>query len=149
LFINHQQDAAAGGRGEFAIAERRPHDAIQELRMSDARSDGVVASCGRCIHAALGRAYDLAGMRDSAVASFERYLATPDVLSRRPEGDPQYLASVHKRLGELYEAAGDRQRAGTHYSAFVELWKTADPELQPSVRDLRRRLARLTDLEKR
>jgi tetratricopeptide (TPR) repeat protein/tRNA A-37 threonylcarbamoyl transferase component Bud32 len=134
---------------EIAIAERRPHDAIQELRKSDARSDGVVASCGRCIHAALGRAYDLAGMRDSAVASFERYLATPDVLSRRPEGDPQYLASVHKRLGELYEAAGDRQRAGTHYSAFVELWKTADPELQPSVRDLRRRLARLTDLEKR
>jgi hypothetical protein len=52
---------------------------------------------------------------------------------------------VHKRLGELYEAAGDRQRAASHYSAFIELWKTADPELQPRVQDVKRRLARLTD----
>ena len=134
---------------EIALAERRPRDAIEELRKSAARSDGAVASCGRCIHAALGRAYDLAGMRDSAVASFERYLATRDLLPLRPEGDPQYLAGVHRRLGELYEVAGDVQRAVGHYSAFIELWKTADPELQPAVQDVKRRLARLNDQEQR
>ncbi len=134
---------------EIALAEFRPLDAIEELRKSDARSDGAVPSCARCIHAALGRAYDLSGMRDSAVASFERYLATRDLLPRRPEGDPLYLAGVHKRLGELYEEAGDRQRAASHYSTFVELWETADPELQPLVQDVKRRLARLTDMKQR
>ena len=131
---------------EIALAERRPLDAIAELRKSDTRSDGAVESCGRCIHAALGRAYELAGQRDSAVASLERYLATRDLLPRRPEGDPQYLAGVHERLGELYEAAGDRRQAASHYSAFVELWRSADAELQPRVRDVQRRLARLARL---
>ena len=37
------------------------------------------------------------------------------------------------RLGEIYEARGDRARAAERYGQFVELWKGADPELQPRV----------------
>ena len=37
----------------------------------------------------------------------------------------------------------DRQRAVAHYSRFVSLWDRADPELQPKVREVRERLARL------
>jgi hypothetical protein len=44
---------------------------------------------------------------------------------------------------------GDRVRATHHYAKFVELWKDADPELQPKVADVRRRLARLTAAEPR
>jgi hypothetical protein len=33
--------------------------------------------------------------------------------------------------------------AACHYSAFVELWKDADPEAQAIVDDARRRIARL------
>jgi hypothetical protein len=32
---------------------------------------------------------------------------------------------------------------------FVDLWKNADPELQPQVAEVRKRLARLGDLEKK
>jgi len=60
--------------------------------------------------------------------------------------DATYLAGVRKRLGELYEAKGDNQRAASNYLAFVELWKNADPELQPKVQEARQRLARLKDL---
>ena len=57
-----------------------------------------------------------------------------------------WLPAIHKRLGELYEARnapGDRQRAVAHYARFVSLWDRADPELQPKVREVRQRLARL------
>ena len=33
--------------------------------------------------------------------------------------------------------------AAWHYSAFVELWQDADPELQPLVDEVRQRIARL------
>ena len=47
------------------------------------------------------------------------------------------------RLGELYEARGDRKRAREYYEKFVTLWKDADPELQPGVKEVRGRLAKL------
>jgi hypothetical protein len=43
----------------------------------------------------------------------------------------------------MYEAKGNIDKALTHYSAFVDLWKNADPELQPRVRDVRGRIERL------
>jgi hypothetical protein len=52
------------------------------------------------------------------------------------------LAPIQKRLGELYEAKGDTARAVPHYVAFLNLWKNADPELQPAVAEVRRRLGR-------
>jgi len=52
-------------------------------------------------------------------------------------------APTFKRLGELYEARGDRAKALESYGRFVDLWKSADPELQPLVRDVRARMARL------
>ena len=38
---------------------------------------------------------------------------------------------------------GDRERAISHLSRFVQLWKNADPELQPVVAEAKRHLARL------
>jgi DNA-binding SARP family transcriptional activator len=50
---------------------------------------------------------------------------------------------VHERLGELYEAKGDRQKAADQYVQLVELWKNADPALQPRLNRVRERLAHL------
>jgi hypothetical protein len=61
--------------------------------------------------------------------------------------DMLYLAGVQKRLGELYEAKGNREKAAAHYLAFVDLWKNADPELQPAVTAVKQRLAHLQDAE--
>jgi hypothetical protein len=47
----------------------------------------------------------------------------------------------------LYEAKGDRQQALTHYMKFADLWKNADPELQPKVAEVRAKIARLSKVE--
>ena len=62
--------------------------------------------------------------------------------------DPKFLPGVHRRLGELYEAKGDASKAAEHYRAFIDLWKNADPELQPRVTEVRQRLAKLAPVEK-
>ncbi len=54
--------------------------------------------------------------------------------------DVYYLAPSHLRRAEIHERRGERQRAAEHYRRFVELWGNADPELQPLVREARRRL---------
>ena len=78
---------------------------------------------------------------DSAIATYERYVAAtyPDQFA----SDARELARTYKQLGELYEAKGDTKRAIQRYGDFVELWKDADPELQPKVTEVRERIVRL------
>lgn len=127
--------------GEIALAERRPLDAVREFWRSDSLSDGPDGDCYFCKDVLIGRAYDLANMPDSAIAHFERFIGAK--FPGRVGIDDQYLPAVHKRLGELYESKGDTQRSASHYVAFIDLWKNADPELQPRVQDAKRRLAEL------
>jgi tetratricopeptide (TPR) repeat protein len=122
--------------GQIALAEHRLPDAQREFRAADSRG------CSVCSAPLLGRAYDVAGNADSAIAVFERFLGTPAM--DRNEVDGVFLPVVHQRLGELYEAKGARERALAHYRLFLELWKDADPELQPRVTDARQRVAALT-----
>ncbi len=129
--------------GEIALAEGRPLDALADFRRGDERDDGPATICSSCPLILLARAYDHAGVPDSAIAMFERYLATAGPFRLLPEVDGTYLAGTYKRLGELYDAKGDRAKAATYYRKFVALWKTADPELQPKVTEVQRRLARL------
>ena len=126
---------------EIALAEKRPRDAIALFRRADREGDGLPTLCNFCLPADLGRGFDAANMPDSAITYLERYIATPS--AGRLEMDSWFLAAAHKRLGELYEARGDAARAVSHYGAFVELWKHADPDLQPKVAAVRARLERL------
>jgi tetratricopeptide (TPR) repeat protein len=134
--------------GDIAMAERRYEDAQREYRDADR------GPCTVCILPRLASAYDLAGERDSAVAIFTRYLETPDafrfpVQQLSGAGDAEFLAISNRRLGELWEQKGDRQKALVYYLRFVDLWKNADPELQPKVAEVRRRIARIQDTERR
>jgi len=137
--------------GEIALAEHKPTVAAAEFRRGEigATATSRAADCGAvCLLFDLGRAFDHAEMSDSAIAMYERYLTTPH--SRRLLTVDHYaLASTHKRIGELYEAKGERQKAVAHYQQFVDLWKNADAEFQPRVTEVKRRLARLADTEKR
>ena len=147
--------ALVNALGVIALVRGDPKTAIDDFRRGDVAADGLPArECAPCVHFALGRAFDAAGQADSAIAEYETYLAQPywDKLfggekSELSFGDAMVLAGIHKRLGELYETKGDRQKAALHYAAFVALWKNADPELQPQVEDVRRRLARLGNTE--
>jgi tetratricopeptide (TPR) repeat protein len=127
--------------GSLLLAEKRPEEAIRVFRRMDIDADGLPINCAFCLSAALGRAYDQLNQADSTIANLERYLATTS--KSRINADTWMLAPTHKRLGELYEAKGDAKRAAEHYGVFVELWKRADPELQPKVAEVRARLERL------
>jgi tetratricopeptide (TPR) repeat protein len=88
-------------------------------------------------HPELARAYDRAGFPDSAIAVYERFLAAPTV--DRVELDAFELPRALFRLAELYERRGARGDAARYYHRFAQLWKDADPGLQPKVALARRR----------
>jgi tetratricopeptide (TPR) repeat protein/tRNA A-37 threonylcarbamoyl transferase component Bud32 len=132
---NETGEAIRAVRGLTLMAERRHADAVNETRAA------VNSDCPVCVLPALGIVYDSAGMRDSVVAVYERYLSTTDM--RRTWFDPWFAAGMHERLAELYERSGDRTRAAAHLNKFVEQWEDADPSLQPRVRAARATLARL------
>jgi serine/threonine-protein kinase len=121
--------------GRIALAEGRADDAVTEFRLSDG------GPCLVCALPGLARAHDLAGNADSALAAYRRYVDTPAM--GHLELDQMYLAGAYTRLGELDEARGDRARAAAAYTRFLQLWQGADPELQPVVTQVRRRLAAL------
>jgi tetratricopeptide (TPR) repeat protein len=122
--------------GSIALAEREYLVAQRELRAAGEQG------CAKCNLPLLGQAYDLGGSADSAIAVYERFV-THQYLDRL-DIDALFVPATHKRLAELYEARGERDKAVRHNRAFLELWKDADPELQPRVTNARQRLAALT-----
>jgi tetratricopeptide (TPR) repeat protein len=132
---------AAMLRGFVAVGEKRYAEAARQFQEADK------GDCPVCVLPDLANAWDMAGNADSAIAVYERYIAQPDAF--RWQLDQWFLAGTHKRLGELYEARGERQKALSNYLQFVEIWKNADPELQPRVAEVRARITRLKDTEGR
>jgi tetratricopeptide (TPR) repeat protein/TolB-like protein len=129
--------------GDIALAEGNGRGAVDHFRRADVAPDGYAnGACGACAAFDVGRGFDLAEVRDSAIFYFERYLALPWE-NKATEMDDATLAGTYKRLGELYEAKGDRQKAIDYYSRFVSLWQNADPVFQPRVAEVRQRLSRL------
>src|SRR6266704_2942279 len=126
-----------GAAAAVALAEGRVPDAIKEYRAW--YDEDNCAACGLYF---LGRAYKRAGEPDSALAVYGRAVTTPGLL--RLFDEAHTLAATYRGLGELYEARGQLDKARDYYGRFVDLWKYADPELQPHVRDVKQRLARLS-----
>jgi tetratricopeptide (TPR) repeat protein len=138
------EDALRGGeafshgvKGVIALAEIKPQEAIAEFRTWD---EGT--ACTVCALPFLAMAYDLAGQPDSVVAINERYLETPWLW--RVGTDSYSRALAYERLGQLYEERGDTQKAIHYYGRLLELWKDADPELQPRVESAQRAIAALS-----
>jgi tetratricopeptide (TPR) repeat protein/tRNA A-37 threonylcarbamoyl transferase component Bud32 len=134
-FASSQHDI----RANIALAEGRYDEAVREARAAD------FGFCSLCNQPNIARAFDLAGNADSALARLSLYVEHP---ARDATADGYFLAGAHKRLGELYEARGERDRAISHYSQFVDLWRNADDDLQPLVRKARERLATLQRAER-
>ena len=148
--LRRQQDADFHTvLGEVALADGKWPEALVEFRRGDIGYDGEPANeCAPCLAFNLARAFDAGGQADSAAVSFERYLATPYWLKSDLLMDPIRVPAIRERLGQIYEARGDAEKAAEHYRAFIELWKNADAPLQPRVAEARRRLERLTPVER-
>jgi tetratricopeptide (TPR) repeat protein len=136
-------------QGEIALAEGKAGDALPLFRKADVEEDGAPTQCDACTYYNLGRAFDKAGQTDSAQAYFEKYLAVPAVQDRRLPVEGRALATIQKRLGEIYDSKNERQKAIEHYAAFVDQWSAADPDVQPVVASVRKRLTELRSKEGR
>jgi hypothetical protein len=126
------------GIGALAEAEHRDADALAAWRNAYEET----GSCGLCGLYEIAAAQDRLGQPDSALAAYQRIAARPS-LESATRLERYTLAPTYKRLGELYEARQDRRKAADYYGRFVDLYQHADPELQPGVREVRERLARL------
>jgi eukaryotic-like serine/threonine-protein kinase len=105
------------------------------------RAEAETSPCMICALPDLARTYEELGQPDSARAIYEQYLTTPQ--ADRFEVDAPWRPLVLFRVAELHEAAGDRAAAIRRYSEFAELWREADPELQPRVETALRRIRAL------
>ena len=130
------EGARAAFASSIARSEQRWNDAVPLLQEADRR----FAMNDRTAMTLIAQAHDLAGRPDSAIVYFERYVGSRDAFGTI---DAQWLAGTHKRLGELYDAKGDGEKAIAHFERFVEMWKDAEPELQPKVREVNAKLERL------
>jgi eukaryotic-like serine/threonine-protein kinase len=127
--------------GEIAAAEGRYSDAVRELWRADTTYDGPNGSCTICLLDDIGWVWSRAGVADSAIHYWERFLETP--YFGRQGLDANQRPLILRRLGELYEVKGDTANAVRRYREFVRLWERADARLQPKVAEVRRRLAAL------
>ena len=121
----------------LALSQGRNADAVAAVAGVNLRTAGDPTA----ISAVRFLAFDRMQSADSAIAAGEEYYRYPAF--DRLDKDAYFRAGITQRLGELYEAKGDLLRALEKYEAFVDLWKDADPELQPRVRDVRARVERI------
>jgi len=139
-------DAARyGAAGAIALAEGRTEDALTAFRTLAAEGTGPFPGIVE-----LAESFDRAGRVDSAIVHYERFVAAHDrfaatllVVNDAVAHAALVTGPCYRRLGELHERRGDRDKAIDYYTRFVELWNDADPELQPQVRDVRSRLVTL------
>ena len=133
---NNQPDGIHFMDGEIAMAESRYAEAIAAYRSARAEN-----ACPTCYVFVLANAFDKLGSVDSAMAYYDRFLTARQL--GRTGADGLYRPTSLRRMGELYDQAGDAQQALEYYGDFVELWAEADPVLQPQVQEVRERMAEL------
>ena len=126
-----------GAIGDVALAKGDYRGTIAAERAMRA-----IYGCPECGLFEIGAAFAKLGQADSARYYYERSLSHTgpydvwQAVTRK--------AVTYQRLGELYEQAGDRKKAIDNYLKLADLWKNADPELQPVVKDAHARIARLS-----
>jgi tetratricopeptide (TPR) repeat protein len=88
----------------------------------------------------LARTFDDMGQPDSALATYQSYVASPEPGAA---GRQWFLATAYRRLGTLYQDKGNKDKALEYYGKFTALWKDADADLQPKVAEVKRKMSAL------
>jgi tetratricopeptide (TPR) repeat protein len=135
-------DLSRGVRAELAAKRGRPAEATAAF--AGARREAW---------------YEMASASPFFAQSRERFLQAEALVAQSRDGEAAvlyrslsgqgslfelaYLAPAQLRLGEIAERQGRADEAAQHYSRVVEVWRDADPELQPLVREASARLAKV------
>ena len=82
------------------------------------------------------------GQADSAIALFERALATSSAFGGQIY-EPGWYTQALVMLGDLYEARGDRAKAAEYYRRSIDVFKDPDPPIARQVASVRVKLARV------
>jgi eukaryotic-like serine/threonine-protein kinase len=125
---------ALAARAALAAAEGDPATAVRLYRRSSSWR------CLACKDAMIGRIFEQAGQPDSAVAAYQRFLSTPAM--HRYYSDA-LAAPTMERLALLLEDRNDNQGARYWYARLIEIWRDAEPALQPRVKAARARVPAL------
>ena len=131
---------------EVALARKDTDAALKWAETTRTRGDGTAAYCLPCTEILRARAYDLTDQQDSVRSILDRYLDfnEPSRVEEN-ESDFLFLPWALKRSGELHAAKGNIRMAVDRYESLILLWNKADADMQPTVRDLRARVAFLRE----
>ena len=86
-------------------------------------------------------------LRAEALMQLRRYDEALRWYQTSFQGSPAelvYVAPIHLREAQIFEARGEREKAATHYRQFLALWANPDMPLASVVTDARSRLSRLS-----
>jgi tetratricopeptide (TPR) repeat protein len=124
-------------RAVIALNEGDPEAAIERLQRARAAEYGLLHDYSRLL---LADAYAELGQFSEAAAHYDTVSST-----YRLNFDDMWMYGVlrpvaHERAGAAYLAAGDTATALRHLGIFVELWREADPRLQPRADEAQRKL---------
>jgi tetratricopeptide (TPR) repeat protein len=109
-------------------------DSAQALRLLQAISD-TLCIVNDCYYQKLteARVLDALGRTREAQAVLDRWIWSA--------GGDRYVMGVLE-LGRMAERMGEREKANQSYQFVVDIWRRADPELQPYVAEARNGLTR-------
>jgi tetratricopeptide (TPR) repeat protein len=129
-------------------AQSKAWNAMQAIAAGQwgAAATAVSSTCDTTCADGLWYGYllDRAGKTDSAQRIYQRVVDRPQFA--RTTNELTFYPVALLRLGEMYRANNDPVRARLYLNRFIDLWKSADPELQPMVRRAREALAALGDV---
>ncbi|MEO8029889.1 MAG: protein kinase [Gemmatimonadota bacterium] len=128
---------AYSAAGYVSMAEGKPEQALSSFRQGFEQDP-----CTSCVQTDIGWAFDQLKQPDSAIAAYKRAVDTPKTLGALATA-PWDDARAFQRLGELYEAKGDKANALAYYGRLVKRWSDADAPMQPIVKDVKARMAKL------
>ena len=126
--------------GDIALSERRYTDAARLQGRSYDLIPGVENMYPHRAHP-----HDLAGNADSAIVLYQSYVSrVTDLGFRLFWLDPAHLAETYEALGRNFENRRQADSAAKYYQSLLDLWKNAEPALDPKKNSVRDALARVS-----
>jgi len=87
----------------------------------------------------------LLGNVDSTIALYQAYLGRVSRLEERLYWlDPAHLSETYEALGRNFELRGQADSSAKYYQALLDMWKNAEPSLDPKKAAIKQALARVT-----